>query len=142
MNQETQTKFAAILAAAQVKTASKTVTNFNSLPIPEIKPVEVKQPEPLTEVSNYTFDSLLSELQPENKEPEPITLPEPIKAINKPEIVDYSDISFAIVFPEKPNEQTLDICRKYGKYNKYLKCGKGWIFSKKKYYSVKNALSL
>ena len=54
-------------------------------------------------------------------------------------IINYSDLSFALV-----GKETIDIKDKLkelgGKYNSRLKCGAGWIFSKKKLNEVKLAM--
>lgn len=54
-------------------------------------------------------------------------------------IINYSDLSFALI-----GKETIDIKDKLkelgGKYNSRLKCGAGWIFSKKKLNEVKLAM--
>lgn len=46
------------------------------------------------------------------------------------EIVDYSEKAIAVTGNTKPHKDALK--RLGGKFNPYLKCGAGWIFSKKK----------
>lgn len=160
MNQDTKTKFAAILAAAQAKTAQQvsvkpaqpevkeydnlkdietaaksgeviSILNLSNLVNEDKKTAfPFRQPTNFTalqpELSTITFDDLIT--------------PEPKKPAFS--IIDYSDKSFAIVTKEKPAEDILNIFRLHGTYNSHLKCGKGWIFSKRHLETVKAKLSI
>ncbi len=56
------------------------------------------------------------------------------------EILDYSEKAFAVVGDTKPIK---DILKNLGgKWNSHLKCGAGWIFSKKYYLVVNKAIGL
>lgn len=135
MNQDTQSKFAAILAAQQAKVNG--IVKPIEAKIQAVKPVvkelpkveEVKpknEPEAIKpELSNVTIDDLLNTPKQSN-----LT------------IVDYSDRSFAIVTKEKPSEDILNVLRLHGTFNQFLKCGKGWIFSKRHLNEIKAKLSL
>lgn len=72
---------------------------------------------------------------------QPAQQPEPA-AEAKPALtlVDYSEKAFAIIGDTKPIKETLKTLG--GRYNPGLKCGAGWIFSKKRTDAVKQALSL
>ena len=167
MNQNTQTKFAAILAAAQQKANEKTTVNFVAPKTEQVKVLgqlvtpgtklhtkltdQVKQfndlqssevtqptPEPVNnapELSEMTFNDLL-----------PVTpvqvTPEPVKPVNDLKIVDYSERAFAVISTEKPSEDILNVLRLYGTFNRNLKCGKGWIFSKRHLATIKAELNL
>lgn len=161
MTQDTQSKMAAILLAAQAKANIQTTVNF-APKAPEQAPKEfdnlqdieqaakngevisllnlanlVKKDKPVfkpevkdifPELSTVTSADLLNDTQ------EPIT--------GQYSTVDYSDRSFAIVTKEKPNEDILNIFRLHGTFNSHLKCGKGWIFSKRHLAAIKEKLSL
>ena len=60
----------------------------------------------------------------------------------KPElkVYDYSEKAIAIVGDTKPIKAQLKALG--GKYNPKLKCGAGWVFSKRKADEVKTALGL
>lgn len=53
-------------------------------------------------------------------------------------IVDYSEKAFAVIGDTKPIKDLLGSL--HGKFNKYLSCGPGWIFSKKRLAEVETAL--
>lgn len=80
------------------------------------------------ELSTLTIEQLLNE--PEQPQQTEFT------------IIDYSDKSFAICTAVKPSEDILNIFRLHGTYNAHLKCGKGWIFSKRHLEAIKAKLSL
>lgn len=106
------------------------------------------------ELSQLTFEELMNEKAPEFCAPQPFILPamKPAEPQAQPEptpapepllkIVDYSDRSFAIVTAEKPSEEILNVLRQHGTFNKFLKCGKGWIFSKRHLPAIKAKLGL
>ena len=169
MTQNTQSKFAAILAAAQEKANLKSTPKFtvpvNPEPVKEYDNlqdiekaaksgkvisllnlsnlVNKKQSDPIQqpaqELSGYTIDDILTGCEPAEDEPQPQAT-EPAK--NSLKIVDYSDKAFAIITETKPSEDILNILRQHGNYNSHLKCGKGWIFSKRHLNTVKAKLSL
>lgn len=132
MTQDTQSKFAAILAAAQAKAADKCSPKFT-----EPKPLE--QTKPMPELSDFTIDEIITGCEPAPDEPQP---QEPEQPKNSLKIIDYSDRAFAIITETKPSEDILNIFRLHGSYNSHLKCGKGWIFSKRHLETVKAKLSL
>lgn len=207
MKQETNNKFAEILAAAQAKANEKATPKFtaktatpakdkgetntpkeydnlkdieqaakdgetisllnlsnlvNQKPKPAVilpKPQAQETPPeattaPTPELSQFTFDDLMKEQAPEFCAPQPFILPamKPAEPQAQPEptpapepllkIVDYSDKSFAIVTAEKPSEEILNVLRQHGTFNKFLKCGKGWIFSKRHLPAIKAKLGL
>lgn len=63
-----------------------------------------------------------------------------IEPKNGLQIIDYSDKAFAVIGETKPIKDVLKALG--GKYNAFLKCGKGWIFPKTRYEAVKVSLSL
>lgn len=139
MTQDTKNKFAELLAAAQNKASDKTTPNFSA-------PEQAKQPEPLPEIpkpavqelSGYTIEDILTGCEPAEDEPEVQEQPK-----NGLKIVDYSDRAFAVISDTKPANEILDVLRQCGgTYNRFLKCGKGWIFSKRHLQAVKAKLSL
>lgn len=133
MNQDTQNKFAAILASAQSKVNATTQPiqakfsqpkqQANELPKDEIK---------MPEMSNFTFDTLIADIKPEE-----IT-PQPIKAALQ--IIDYSERAIAVIGETKVNKERLG--QLGGKFNKYLKCGAGWIFPKTKETLIRNTFNI
>jgi hypothetical protein len=157
MTNNTQTKMAAILAAAQEKAIQQTKTAFpfrQPTNFQALQPEQVKQPEPapaapkplvsdiFPELSTYTIEDVLTGYEPAEDEPEQIT-PAPTQEANTAlKIVDYSDRAFAIITETKPCEDVLNILRLHGTYNPHLKCGKGWIFSKRHLNTIKAKLSL
>lgn len=52
------------------------------------------------------------------------------------------DGSFQDQFNKLPSDDVLNILRQYGTFNRFFKCGKGWIFSKRHLNTVKAQLSL
>lgn len=65
---------------------------------------------------------------------------EPIKAEGIEIVPDYSEKAFAVIGDTKPIKDTLK--KLGGAWNSNLKCGAGWIFSKTKLETVKEALSM
>jgi hypothetical protein len=157
MTNNTQTKMAAILAAAQEKANQQTKTAFpfrQATNFEALQPDPVKQPEPapaapkplvsdiFPELSTYTIEDVLTGYEPAEDEPEEIT-PAPTQEANTAlKLVDYSDKAFAIITAVKPPEDVLNVLRLHGTYNAHLKCGKGWIFSKRHLNTIKAKLSL
>ncbi len=87
-----------------------------------------------TEISAFTIDTLLADIAPVEN-----TLPE--KTIqSKLMIVDYSDKAFAVIGETKAIKDTLKALG--GRFNMYLSCGAGWIFSKRHLDAVKYKLAL
>lgn len=144
MTQGTNNKFAAILAAAQAKANIKATPSF--------KQPEAIQPEPpaepMPELSTFTIEDILTGYEPADDQPElcqPMTFELPaMKQQPQPalKIVDYSPKSFAILTASKPSEDILNVFRLHGTYNQHLKCGKGWIFSKRHLAAIKEKLGL
>lgn len=54
------------------------------------------------------------------------------------QLVDYSEKAFAIIGDTYPIREKLE--KAGGKFNKFLKCGPGWIFSKKRLDAVREAI--
>jgi len=92
------------------------VKNNNPKPKDDIKTVEVKK---VVEVKN------VSEPKPNNSDVR---------------IVEYSEKSFAVIGNTKPIKDVL--LQLGGKYNRYLTCGIGWIFSNKKRIEVMTNLNI
>lgn len=121
MTNETQNKFAAILAAAQAKANIQSFIPVT--PVPENKPEPIPaipEPEaiqPVQELSTMTVESLLNEDKPQVCAPSFFSMikayPKPVEDV-KPamQIVDYSPKSFAILTATKPTEDILNIDRK------------------------------
>lgn len=61
-----------------------------------------------------------------------------IETIGNVTIVDYSEKAIALVGETKPIKEAIKAIG--GKFNKYLKCGPGWIFPKKKFDKVRELL--
>jgi len=140
MNQDTRTAFMQILAEAQKKAAEQSKLKKGTMPAPEIiravstpdeqisRSVERSAPTPMPEpvqqqnspeLSDLTFADLFSSSKPE-KPKNPYNL----------QIIDYSDKAVAVIGDTKAVKATLQAHG--GKYNPFLKCGKGWIFPKYK----------
>lgn len=121
MTQDNKNKFAAILAAAQAKAEGKKLTSqapATAKPIQApVKPVEVVKPE----MSTVTVEDILRD---EHK--------------NEVNIVDYSEKAFAVIGQTKPIKDELRGLG--GKFNANLKCGPGWIFSKKRLQAIEDHL--
>lgn len=121
MNQETKNKFAEILAAAQNQAQQKKIVS---------QPGKVKEEFNLAqtpELSTVTFDQIFA----------PVKILEIKKEL---QIIDYSPKSFAIIGETKAVKEKLKELG--GKFNFRLTCGPGWIFPKKKAYTVRKALNL
>lgn len=162
MTQDTKSKLAAILAAQQAKTAGKITPKFATNPKPvkqPAAPVPTPKPQPapqakqsqMPELSTTTYADLFADKNGQFCTPVTFTAPTPAKV--QPEqpkeespvlqIIDYSEKSFAVVSKERPSEEIREILRTCGgTYNPFLKCGKGWIFSKKRLQQVKTALKI
>ena len=89
------------------------------------------------------------ETAPENREISLYTKPEPKQnKTNKTEtveakgiqIIDYSEKAIAIVGDTRAIKDTLKTLG--GRFNSHLSCGAGWIFSKTKEATIKNALNI
>lgn len=156
MTPNTQSKMATILAAAQAKANVQTTVTFAAItPKKEDTPKEFDNLQDIEQaakngevISLLNLANLVNNDKPVFK-PELSTVtsadllndaPNPIKPGLT--IVEYSDRSFAIVTKEKPSEDILNIFRLHGTYNSHLKCGKGWIFSKRHLNAIKEKLSL
>lgn len=142
MTQDNKAKFAAILAAQQAKVSQINKTAFTEQvkkeqPKPEVKEVEIIV---MPELSSITIEDLL------NDKPvycSPITFDIPtMKQPEQPklQIIDYSDKAFAVIGDTKPIKELLFSLG--GSFNRFLKCGEGWIFSKRHLSNVKQKLAL
>ena len=144
MQQDTKNKFAEILKAAQEaankpKTFSTTAAPAKAekaqpAPKPILKaitqalPVQAVVPTPAVQLSTMTSADLLNEkAEPAAETPPACT------------IIDYSDKAFAVIGETKPIKDKLYAAG--GKFNYNLKCGAGWIFSKKRLTEVKELLA-
>jgi hypothetical protein len=143
MTQNTQNKMAEILAAAKAKAAQKTAAKPCEVHPEPIKEVSIN--EPLPELSTMTFADLLSDSPAidtnytSNTTKQPETRPQPAKNDNL-QYIDYSDKAFAIIGNTKVIKDQLK--QLGGRFNPFLKCGAGWIFSKAKLQTVKNYLPI
>ncbi|PXV66842.1 hypothetical protein CLV62_104103 [Dysgonomonas alginatilytica] len=72
--------------------------------------------------------------QKPTEQPEQKAIPENLDI----QIIDYSEKAFALIGETKPIKEQLGNLG--GKFNKHLKCGEGWIFSKKKHKESINKL--
>lgn len=149
MKQETNDKMKAIMEAAMNKANIKATPTFKPATVPApVKPVQVdpmpELPAPVLnthteELSSITFDSLMADLSGTSEataQAEPI----PAKIDSKLQLVDYSVASFAVIgetYPLRAKMREMG-----GKFNYNLKCGAGWIFPKKKLYTVRYKLGL
>jgi len=150
MKQDTQSKFAAILAAAQNKAAAQATPKFaqqQPAKQPETaKPTPAPLPDPIPEKLQPVIEVLdgltaaeeeqISSTIAEIFAPQPVA-PEPAKLLS---IVDYSEKSFAVIGDTKPIKNILS--QLGGKFNYGLKCGPGWIFAKTRIQAVKDKLAL
>ena len=140
MNQNTLDIYAKIMADAKAKaeaqangkkvTALKQVTPTPSKPsvtdiFPDIKPTP--------ELSDVTIDDLIG-----NKpQPVPVLIPTPQPNIR---LIQYSDRCIAVVGDTKANKDKLKSLG--GSFNRWLKCGEGWVFPKYKEAVVRSAFNL
>jgi len=83
------------------------------------------------ELSDLTIEDILQDNPQEPEQPK-----------NAFQIVYYSDKAFAIITAVKPPEDVLNIFRLHGTYNRNLRCGKGWIFSKRHLPAIKEKLGI
>ena len=123
MKQDTQNQLMAIFAQAQLKTDKTTTPKFDTPK--QAKPKVKRKPA----LSGTTVGDLL--------QPQPDTQKQPV---NDLKIVGYSDKAFAVIGETKPIKSQLAVLG--GKFNPHLKCGAGWIFSRKKLDDVQNLLNL
>ncbi|MFI3293856.1 MAG: hypothetical protein SNI70_10115 [Rikenellaceae bacterium] len=72
--------------------------------------------------------------------PQPQPIENDIEKVLKLVIQDYSDKSFVVIGDTKLVKETLKNLG--GRFNKFLKCGAGWVFTKNKLEEVKQALSI
>lgn len=98
--------------------------------------------EQIPELSETTIADILNE--PKYCAPAPFELPTKIAKPEPPksnlQIVDYSEKAFALIGDTKPIK---DILKQLGgRFNLFLSCGAGWIFSKTQLDAVKTKLSL
>lgn len=109
-------------------------------PTPQPEPAPEPQASPLQELSTMTVEELLNEPAPVYCAP--MTFESPTQKQPAFKIVDYSPKSFAILTASKPAEDILNIFRQHGTFNSHLKCGKGWIFSKRHLPAIKEKLGI
>lgn len=128
MKNETQNKFAEILAQAQAKAAKKTVLissidqpekNLLIEEMPAVKGAEIKPTSPITTKEAPTFENQ--------------------KVTGQVQIIDYSEKAVAVIGDTKPVREKLKNLG--GKFNFRLSCGPGWIFSKSRLEALQKAFS-
>jgi len=136
MTQDTQNKFAQILAQAKLDASKKTV--LKSAPV-KVTPPQIEQPKVVViteqvkdidsrpELSTTTFNDIIKEV---TEQPTQTAL----------QIIDYSDKAFALIGNTKPVKEKIKALG--GRWNAHLKCGPGWIFSKQKLALVKSNFNL
>lgn len=122
MTQDNKNRFAAILAEAQAKANGKKLATAKHTqapaPVKIVEAAKVSKPE----LSTVTIEDILRDDAPKS-------------AVN---IVDYSDKAFAVIGETKPIKDSLRSLG--GSFNAHLKCGAGWIFSKKRLQAVESHL--
>lgn len=125
-------------------------------PAPDPKPAQPAAPE----LSQLTFADLMKPAQEETPAAAPLCAPasfEIKKATDDAQpqtapqaqkapkfglkLIPYSDKSFAVTAEEKLPVELLEALYQYGSYNRFLKCGKGWIFSNKRLEQIKTLLA-
>jgi len=130
MTQDNKNKFAAILAAAQEKAngkklvSAKPVIQAPAIVTPVPAPAKTVEAAKKPEMSNVTIEDILQADSPK------VTV----------KIVDYSDKAFAVIGETKPIKDTLRSLG--GSFNAHLKCGAGWIFSKKRLQAIESHFNL
>lgn len=147
MNQDTISAFQRILAEAKAKAeAQATGKPYKAAPTPKAtavpipKPTQVPPPAPVVtasvpppvtapELSSTTIADLIGQ-------------PKVVAAPNKYnlKVISYSDKAVAVVGDTEQNKDRLRALG--GKYNPYLRCGKGWIFPRYKEASIRSAFNL
>lgn len=129
---------------------------------PAPAPIAAPDPKPATaapvELSQLTFADLIDnptpqpapqvcapasfEIKKATDDPQPQTAPDAQKAGKFGlQIIPYSPKSFAVIAAEKLPVDLLESLYQYGSYNRFLKCGKGWIFSNKRLEQIKTLLA-
>jgi len=123
-NQDTKKAFADILAKAQALAESQNNRGKSSLPKPTAtKKVEEVREQP--ELSTMTIDDIIGTPQPQQPS---LT------------IISYSDKAIVVVGDTYANRVKLKSLG--GRYNKWLKCGEGWVFPKTAESRIKKEFSL
>ncbi len=102
--------------------------------IEEVEILEAEVIEPIIEESAPEAE-VATEILPQ---PQPIE--NDIEKVLKLVIQDYSDKSFVVIGDTKLVKEALKNLG--GRFNKFLKCGAGWVFKKEKLEEVKQALSI
>jgi len=142
MNSNTLSAFQRILAEAKAKaeaqaTGKKYTPKATAVP----KPTPVPPPAPVVtapvptppvtapELSSTTIADLIGQ-------PKVVTTPNKYNL----KVISYSDKAVAVVGDTEANKSRLRALG--GKYNPYLRCGKGWIFPKYKEASIRSAFNL
>jgi hypothetical protein len=124
MTQDNKNRFAAIVAQAQAKADGKKLVTAKPTqapaPVKVVEAAKISKPE----MSTVTVEDILRDDAP--------------KSVVS--IVDYSEKAFAVIGETKPIKDQLRGLG--GSFNAHLKCGAGWIFSKKRLQSVEAHLQI
>lgn len=126
-SQDTKKAFAEIIAKAQALAESQNNRGKSSPPKPTA-PKKVEEVRQSPELSTTTIDDILSK---------PIKSVQPQPSLT---IVNYSDKAIVVVGDTYANRVKLKSLG--GRYNKWLKCGEGWVFPKTAEDRVKREFSL
>lgn len=109
----------------------------------QIKATETATNQP--QLSSMVFSDLVPETPVIVQETAPAVQEEPAEPNQLIKIVDYSPLSFAVIGKIKGDETKLftdELSAAGGIFNPRLKCGAGWIFSKKHLHTVKEMFDL
>ena len=146
MNNNTLSAFQRIIEEAKAKAeAQATGKKYTQPPTPKAtavpKPTPVPPPAPVVtapvptppvtapELSSTTIADLIGQ-------PKVVQVPNKYNL----KVISYSDKAVAVVGDTEQNKDRLRALG--GKYNPYLRCGKGWIFPKYKEASIRSAFNL
>lgn len=94
------------------------------------------------ELSTVTFDDIMnvsSEKETPTTPPATPAAKQPTPGTGDIELIEYSPLSF-VVRGEGTRQIKDTLMEKGGAFNRFLKCGPGFVFSKKKYFTVKTLL--
>lgn len=147
MTQDTQNKFAAILAAAQAK--ANIQPSFNEVPvkkvinvIPEIKAIQAEINKPVTVAPPIEKPaSIVTEILPDYDFSDmQVNEAGQIEERAKINVIDYSEKAIVLTGETYPIRKDLKALGAIFSYN--FKCGAGWMFSKKRFNEVKEQLQL
>ena len=147
MQNETLSAFQRIIAEAKAKAEAqatgkpyKAAPTHKATAVPIPKPTPVPPPAPVVtapvpppvtapELSSTTIADLIGQ-------PKVVATPNKYNL----KVISYSDKAVAVVGDTEQNKDRLRALG--GKYNPYLRCGKGWIFPKYKEASIRSAFGL